>query len=139
MDRIIAIDYGRKRCGIAATDPLQIIAQGLTTVSTERLIPFLNQYFKEERVSTIVLGYPLGLDDQPTDSTPFVEKLHQRFLRIYKDKTIVLWDERYTSKLAMRALIDSGVKKSKRRDKGLIDEVSATIILQEYLESKKTL
>lgn len=137
MKRIIAIDYGRKRCGIAVTDPLQIIAQGLTTVGPNELIPFLNRYFEQEAVSTIVLGYPLDLQDRPTDSTAYVEKLYQRLLRIYQEKKIVLWDERYTSKLAVQALVASGVRKSKRRDKGLIDEVSATIILQEYLESIK--
>lgn len=137
MQRILAIDYGTKRCGIAVSDPMQIIAQGLTTVHPNELIPFLNDYFKKEKVSTIVLGYPLGLDDQPTDSTKYVDKLHQRFLRIYTDKEVVLWDERYTSKLAVQALVASGVRKSQRRNKALVDEVSATIILQEYMESKR--
>lgn len=137
MQRILAIDYGTRRCGIAVSDPMQIIAQGLTTVHPNELIPFLNDYFKNENVSTIVLGYPLGLDDQPTDSTKYVDKLHQRFLRIYTDKEVVLWDERYTSKLAVQALVASGVRKSERRNKALVDEVSATIILQEYMESKR--
>lgn len=135
--RLLAIDYGKKRCGIAVSDPLQIIANALTTVSPDELIPFLNNYFKQEQVSTIVLGYPLGLDNQATDSTAKVEKLYLRLKRLYADKEIVYWDERYTSKMAQQALIQSGMRKSKRRQKHIIDEVSATIILQEYMESRK--
>lgn len=133
--RLLAIDYGKRRCGIAVSDTLQIIANALTNVHPNELVPFLNRYFEEEEVSTIVLGYPLSLDDEPTDSTKAVEKLYERFKKLYKDKEIVLWDERYTSKLAVQSLIESGVRKSKRREKSIIDEVSATIILQEYMES----
>lgn len=135
MPRIIAIDYGLKRVGIAITDNLQIIASGLTTVSKNDLFSFLKNYFAEEEVESIVLGYPLNWDESPTDLTPHVLKLKEKLEKTYPDKPIFLVDERNSSKQAMQSLIQSGVKKSKRRNKALLDEVSATIILQDYMAS----
>jgi len=138
MRRILAIDYGTRRCGIAHTDPLQIIASGLTTVSTEVLLDYLEQYLDKEEVECIVVGEPLQRDGTP----PPVEEHIQAFLKklrikIGPDISIERQDERYSSKQAFQTMIDSGLKKKKRRDKALIDEISATIILQEYLESRR--
>ncbi len=133
MARILAIDYGLKRVGIAVTDTLQIIASGLTTVTKDELFEFLKNYFSEEEVETIVLGYPSNWDDSPTDLTPHVEKLKLELEKKFPDKPVVFVDERNSSKQAMQALVASGVKKKKRRDKKLLDEVSATIILQNYM------
>lgn len=133
MQRILAIDYGTKRTGIAVTDPLQMFAQGLTTVLTPDLFDFLKKYFQEESVEKIVVGYPLGLHNEITEHQirvdKFIEKLNEKF----PDKPVEREDERYTSKMAMQTLIQSGVKRMKRRNKALIDEVSAAIILQSYL------
>ncbi len=133
MKRILAIDYGTKRTGIAVTDPLQLFAQGLTTVDTKELFPFLKTYFKDEAVEKIVVGYPLGLDGEITVHQQrvdaFILELNKKFPSLPVEKE----DERYTSKMAMQTLIQSGVKRMKRRNKALIDEVSATIILQSYL------
>ena len=133
MKRILAIDYGTKRTGIAVTDPLQMFAQGLCTVATEEIFDFLKKYFEKETVEKIVVGYPIGLHDETTEHQirvdAFIEKLNEKF----PDKPIDREDERYTSKMATQTLIQSGVKRMKRRNKALIDEVSATIILQSYL------
>ena len=137
MARIVAIDYGKKRTGIAVTDPLQMIAQGLCTIESAQLVWFLKSYFQKEDVSEIVIGYPKNLDNTDTDITKKVEKLHQQFQKLFADKKTILIDERFTSKMAFQSIIDSGVSKKERRNKGLIDEVSATIILQSYLEQKE--
>ncbi|HTQ65642.1 MAG TPA: Holliday junction resolvase RuvX [Puia sp.] len=135
MPRIIAIDYGLKRTGIAVTDPLKIIANGLTTIESRTLISFLEEYFKKEEVELILIGEPKNLDDSDTHATvpvrKIIEKLNQKFPSI-PVKTI---DERYTSKLASQAMIDMGLKKKKRRDKGMVDRIAATIMLQEYLQA----
>ena len=136
MARILAIDYGKKRTGIAVTDPLQIIATGLTTVETKGLVWFLKEYFKKEAVVEIVLGHPVNLDGSKTDVTDKVEKLFGQLQKLFPDKEIVLVDERFTSKMASAAIAQSGLKKKERQDKGLIDEVSAVILLQGYLEQK---
>lgn len=136
MARIIAIDYGKKRTGIAVTDPLQIIAQGLCTIESNQLVWFLKSYFQKEEVSEIVIGYPKNLDNTDTDITKKVEKLNQQFQKLFADKKTILIDERYTSKIAFQSIIDSGINKKERKNKALIDEVSATIILQSYLEQK---
>jgi putative holliday junction resolvase len=136
LARILAIDYGKKRSGIAVTDPLQIIASGLTTVDSEGLIYWLKQYIKQEQVELVLIGYPLGLDDMPTDATPLVDKFIRNFKKVFPDLPISTADERYTSKMAVQAMIDMGMKKKQRQLKGTIDEISATIILQEYLESR---
>lgn len=136
MARILAIDYGKKRTGIAVSDPLQIIASGLTTVASDQLIWFLKDYFRREAVEVIVLGYPLHLNGTPNDITAKVEKLAGQLRKIFSDKEITLADERFTSKIAERTIRESGLKKTDRRNKALIDEVSATILLQDYLQTR---
>ena len=135
MTKVIAIDYGKKRCGIAVTDDACIIATGLTTVSSHELLSFLKDYFSKNSVSTIVLGDPKRMDGSPTDTTGDVHKLKTTLEQTFEQK-VVLVDERFTSKMAMQSMITSGVKKKDRRRKELVDEVSATIILQSYLEGK---
>lgn len=136
MSRILAIDFGEKRSGIAVTDELQMIASGLTTVSTGNLLSFLKQYIRDESVEVIVVGEPLTMQNEPSESerliTPFIEKLKKNFPTI----TIERVDERFTSKIAFQTMIDSGLNKKQRRNKALVDEISATIILQSYLYSK---
>ena len=136
MARILAIDFGEKRTGIAVSDPLQMIANGLTTVDTTRLEQFLVDYVAKESVERFVIGFPTTLRNEPAvvtaQITPFVEKLKQRFPSI----PVELVDERFTSKMAFQTMIDGGLKKKARQNKGLIDQISATIILQTYLESK---
>ena len=136
MAKIVAIDYGGKRCGIAVTDPLQIIASGLTTVDTSKLMEFIYNFIKREGVDTLVIGQPMRLNNAPsaieTEILKFIEKLKLKLPEV----TIVRIDERFTSKLAMDALIRGGAKKKDRKNKKLIDQVSATMILQSYLEQK---
>lgn len=136
MGRIIGIDYGLKRVGLAVTDPLNIFAQGLTTVENKQLISFLKSYFEKESVDTIVVGYPLNMDGTATHATHAVEELIIKLEKNFPDVSVVKEDERYTSKMAVKTMVDGGVKKKKRRDKSLIDKVSATLILQSYLESR---
>ena len=137
MGRILAIDYGRKRCGIAVTDVMQIIATGLQTVSTAELMAFLKQYAQKEQIDTFVVGYAKHLDATDSESMqyirPFVEKLKKEFATT----PVEMVDERFTSKIAFQAMIDGGLKKKQRQDKALIDTVSATIILQSYMEQKQ--
>lgn len=133
MGRIIALDYGKKRTGIAVTDPLQIIATGLTTVDTQTLFDFLKHYISTEAVEKILIGDPLNLDGTETDSTAAVRHCIRRLKNTFPDILIVTIDERYTSKLASRALVEMGMKKKERQKKGIIDEVAATMMLQEYL------
>lgn len=136
MARIICIDYGGKRCGLAVTDPLQIIATALTTVDTKDLFTYLATYFAKEPVELILIGEPLNLDDTPTHATPLVKKaiidLEKKFPAI-PIKTV---DERYSSKNAVRAMVEMGMKKQDRRDKKTIDRVAATMLLQEYLTNR---
>ncbi len=134
MARILAIDYGKKRTGLAVTDPLKIIASGLTTVDTDQLIYYLKQYFAKEEVELILLGYPKNLDGGANDITPKVEKLFAQLPKLFPSIAVKLIDERFTSKMAFQAMIDSGLKKKDRQNKSLIDEVSATILLQGYLD-----
>lgn len=136
MARIICIDYGGKRTGLAVTDPLQIIATGLTTVDTRDLIPFLKQYFAQEPVELILIGEPLNLNDTATHATPLVKAAIQKLRTNFPQVPIETIDERFTSKMASRAMIDMGMKKKDRRNKKLVDEIAATIMLQEYLERK---
>ncbi len=137
MPRILAIDYGLKRTGIAVTDPMQIIATGLTTVETQKLMPFLKEYFKKEEVEQVIIGLPLNLDDSDTDATAMVRHFIQGFRKNFPLLPIRDVDERYSSKQASRALIDMGMKKKQRQQKGIIDEVAATILLQEYLQHRQ--
>lgn len=134
MARILCIDYGGKRTGIAVTDPLQIIASALTTVPTKELLVFLKKYMQQEEVELILIGEPLGLDDKPTHATPLVKKAIQQLKKEFPFIPIVTVDERYTSKMASRAMIDMGMKKKDRQNKGNVDQIAATIMLQEYME-----
>ena len=126
MPRILAIDYGLKRTGLAVTDPMQIIATGLTTVASPGLIAYLKDYFSKEQVELILLGEPRNWDDTDTHATPLVREIHARLLKEFPGIPV-------TSKMASRAMIDMGLKKKQRRNKSLVDEIAATILLQEYL------
>ena len=137
MSRILAIDYGNKRTGIAVTDPLCIIANGLATVSTSELFEFLSQYITKESVGQIVIGKPIQPNGQPSENLARVEQFVNRWRKIHPELPIDYYDERFTSVIAHQAMITGGVKKKTRReDKGLVDEISATIILQDYMKSK---
>ncbi len=135
MARILCIDYGLKRTGLAVTDPLQIIATGLTTVHSKELISFLKDYFSKEQVDLIIIGEPKNWDDTDTHATPLVKKcikdLQKNFPHIPLEKV----DERYTSKMAKDAMLEMGMKKKDRRNKALVDQIAATIMLQEYLRA----
>jgi len=135
MPRILAIDYGLKRTGIAVTDPLKIIATGLTTIESPKLIAFLKEYFKKEEVELIIVGEPKNWDETDTHATPLVRKIVEKLKKEFPSIPLKLVDERYTSKMATDAIIEMGIKKKDRRDKSLVDKVAATIILQEYLRS----
>lgn len=134
MARILAIDYGLKRTGLAVTDPLQIIATGLTTVESPKLIAFLKDYFKKESVELILLGEPKNWDDSDTHATPLIKQIMERLRKEFPSIPLLMVDERYTSKMASRAMIDMGLKKKQRQNKALVDEIAATILLQEYLQ-----
>ena len=135
MPRIISIDYGLKRTGLAVTDPLQIIATGLTTVESRNLIPFLRDYFAREQVEMIIIGEPRNWDDSPTHATPLVEKCIRELQKHFPSIPVKKVDERYTSKMAKDAMLEMGLRKKERRNKALVDEIAATIMLQEYLRS----
>ncbi len=135
MGRLLAIDYGAKRCGIAVSDPLQIIASGLKTVKQNELMEFLKKYCSEEEVERFVIGMPLNWDESPTDATPLVLKFSAELKKTFPDIPQSFEDERYTSKMAVESMIASGMKKKKRREKEEIDVISATIILQQYMQN----
>ena len=134
MGRILAIDYGTKRTGIAVSDPLRIIAGGLVTVETKELERWLADYFTREEVSTIVLGKPMQMDGTPSETWRSVEPLAARLRRAYPDKEVCFHDERFTSVMAHRTMLESGIGRMARRNKALVDKISATIILQSYME-----
>lgn len=135
MGRIMAIDYGTRRTGIAVSDPLRIIAGALTTVETRQLEKFLADYFSKNDVDTIVLGKPVQMNGSPSETMRYIEPLAARLRRTYPDKDVVLYDERFTSVLAHRTMIESGMGRMARRDKAVVDRISAAIILQSYMES----
>lgn len=137
MARILALDYGKKRTGIAVSDPEKIIARGLTTVDSNELIGYLKQYFKEELVERVVIGYPLNMDNTPTDATPLVEKFMGKFQHVFPDMEMVKVDERLTSRMASTSISEMGLKKKDREEKALIDTVAATIMLQDYLATTR--
>jgi len=139
MARILAIDYGKKRVGIASTDPTQLIANSLTTVSTHLLWDFLSEYFKKEKVEKVVVGYPRKLNNEPSEAVNYINPFLKSFQKKFPQIQLEIFDERFTSKMAFQAMIDGGVKKQKRRDKAMVDAISATIILQNYLERKRNL
>ncbi|RZJ65817.1 MAG: Holliday junction resolvase RuvX [Flavobacterium sp.] len=134
--RILAIDYGKKRTGIAITDDMQIIASGLTTVASETAIAFLKDYFAKENVVKVVIGEPKQMDATPSESTEIIEKFVSKFKSEFPEMPVIRVDERFTSKIAFQTMIDSGLKKKARQDKGLIDEISATIMLRDFLSRK---
>jgi putative Holliday junction resolvase len=135
LSRILAIDYGLKRTGLAVTDPLKIIATGLTTVESKKLVPFLKNYFSREEVELIIIGEPKNWDDTDTHATPLVEKCIKDLQKNFPAIPIKKVDERFTSKMASQAMIEMGMKKKKRQDKALVDEIAATIMLQEYMRN----
>ena len=135
MGRIIAIDYGTKRTGLAVTDPLCIIANALETVETKQLEKYLADYFSKNDVDVIVLGKPSQMNGQPSKTMRYIEPLAGRLRHAYPNKQVVLYDERFTSVMAHRTILESGIGKMARRDKALVDRISATIILQSYMES----
>jgi putative Holliday junction resolvase len=136
LARVLALDYGKKRTGIAVTDPLKIIATAIDTVDSNELIGYLKKYFLAEPVELVLIGYPLNFDDSPTDATPLVEKFIGKFKHVFPNMPIQTWDERLTSKLASQSISQMGLKKKDRERKELIDAVSAALMLQEYLESR---
>lgn len=133
LGRILALDYGRKRTGIAVTDELQLIASGLTTVPTHQIFDFLTKYIEEEKVVKFVVGEPRQMNNTPSESEALIIPFLNRLKKVFPKMPIEREDERFTSKLAIRTMIDSGLKRKHRRDKALVDEISATIILQAYL------
>lgn len=137
MGRILAIDYGKKRTGLAVTDPLRIIANGLATISTSDIFDYLTQYVAKESVDQLVIGKPIQPNGQPSENLARVENFVNRWRKLHPEMPIDYYDERFTSVIAHQAMIAGGVKKKIRReDKGLVDEISATIILQDYMRSK---
>lgn len=137
MGRIISIDYGRKRTGLAASDTLQMIANGLTTLPSGEVVNFLSEYVKKEPVDVFVVGLPKQMNNEPSENMKYVEAFVTHLKRVIPEIPVEYYDERFTSVLAHKAILEGGLKKKKRQDKALVDEISAVIILQEYLESKK--
>jgi len=137
VGRILAIDYGRKRCGIAVTDPSKIIANGLETVPTHTLFEYLEKYMQAEDVELIVMGYPTQTNGVESESMRYIKPFVNRLKNKYPDLPVSWVDERFTSKIAFQAMLDGGVKKKERQNKALVDKVSATIILQTYLEQNR--
>lgn len=136
MPRILSIDYGIKRTGIAVTDELQIIASGLTTIPSETTIAFLKEYFSKEKVVKVLIGEPKQMNGLPSESTAIIEKFVNKFKAAFPEMPLERSDERFTSKMAFQTMIDSGLKKKQRQNKALVDEIAATIMLQDYLTRK---
>lgn len=137
MARILAIDYGRKRTGIAVTDSLQIIAGGLATVSTSELFTWMEQYLQREQVERIVIGEPRQPNGQPSENLARVQQFVNQWRKVHPEVPVDYYDERFTSVLAHQAMLDGGLRRKARQDKALVDEISATIILEDYLRSQK--
>jgi len=135
MGRALAIDYGRKRCGLAVTDPARIIASPLVTVPSGGLEAFLKDYIPRENVTDVIIGYPVTMNNLPSESVKYIDPFIARFRKLFPMTPLHLADERFTTQIAMRAMIDGGVKKSDRRDKAMADRISASIILQSWLRS----
>ena len=133
MGRILSIDYGKKRTGLAVTDPLKIIATGLTTVETPKLMAFLKEYIVKEGVEEVIIGMPTNMDDSDTHATPLVRNFIVQFKKHFTAIPITEVDERFTSKMATQAMLNMGLKKKQRQNKALVDEIAATIMLQEYM------
>ncbi|MEC4117802.1 MULTISPECIES: Holliday junction resolvase RuvX [Myroides] len=133
MARLLSIDFGKKRTGIAVTDEFQIIASGLTTVDTSELLPFLKEYFAKEKVEKVIIGEPKRLNNEPSEVVPLLNEFIGKFEKNFPAMPVERIDERFTSKMAFQTMIDSGLKKKQRQNKALIDEIAATIILQDYM------
>jgi len=131
----MSIDYGSKRTGLAVTDPLKIIASGLAGIHTKELENFLREYFRKEEVEKVIIGHPTNWDDSDTHATPLVQAFINRFVKLFPNIPIVKVDERFTSKMAVQSMVESGMKKKNRQNKNLVDEIAATIMLQEYLNN----
>lgn len=136
MARVLSIDYGLKRVGLAVTDPMQIIANSLTTVETPQIFDYLKKYFAAEKVEKVIVGLPKQLNNQPSESMPWVEKFVSDFTKLFPEIPVQYIDERFTSKMAVQAMVQGGMKKKDRQNKAMIDTLSATILLQSYLDSK---
>lgn len=139
MARILSIDYGKKRTGIAVTDSLQLIANGLTVVETKQLEDYIAAYLDKEEVETIVVGYPRQVNGEDSENMKRITPFYNRLKKLYPNINVELYDERFTSVLAHQAIIASGIGRKARQNKGLVDQISATIILQDYLERKRNL
>lgn len=139
MGRILAIDYGKKRTGLAVTDPLQIIASPMVTVATAELESFLIGYTLKESVDEFVVGYPLRMNNKPSESVKYIEPFLKKLKKLFPGIPVNVFDERFTSRIAFRAMVDGGVKKKERRDKGMVDKISASVILQSYLARRSFL
>lgn len=137
MSRLLSVDYGKKRCGIAVTDPLQIVPGGLATVATSELLAFLKDYTSREQVERIIIGEPKQPNGQPSENLPRVKAFVAQLRKALPEIPVVFYDERFTSVLAHKAMLDGGLRRKARQDKALVDEISATIILQDYMNSKK--
>lgn len=137
MDRLVGIDYGKKRVGVAVSDPLGIFASALETVSSAKIIDYLKNYTQKENVKGFVVGYPMNLNNRPAECARYVDVFLRQLAKNFPDIPVYLEDERFTSQIAMRAMIEGGVKKSDRREKGNVDKVSAALILQSYLDRKE--
>lgn len=135
--RILAIDYGIKRTGIAVTDEMQLIAFGLTTIPSETTITFLKDYFSKEKVERVIVGEPKQMDGTPSQSAEIINAFVTKFEQVFPEIPVDRVDERFTSKMAFQTMIDSGLKKKQRQNKALVDEIAATILLQDYLQYKK--
>lgn len=133
----MAIDYGRKRVGLAVTDPLEMIANGLETVPTMNIWEFLKDYIPRQDVKTVVVGYPVQMNNRPSESMEYLKPFLKKFARVFPDINVELVDERFTSKMAMQAMIEGGMKKKQRRNKAMVDKISAVIILQTYLDMQQ--
>jgi putative holliday junction resolvase len=136
MSRILAIDYGTKRIGLAVTDPLQIFASPLITVSTKEFYNFIEGYLKTQDVDDFVIGYPVEMNNEPSESVNYINPFIKKLRKVFPEKHIHLVDERFTSKIAFRTMIDGGVKKTDRQDKSMVDKISASIILQSFLDNR---
>jgi putative holliday junction resolvase len=136
MSRILAIDYGTKRIGLAVTDPMQIFASPLNTVSPKEFDNFIEGYLKAEEVEAFVIGYPVQMNNQPSVSVKYIDPFIQKLKRTFPEKDIHLVDERFTSQMALRTMIDGGVKKKDRQNKSMVDKISASIILQSFLDNR---
>lgn len=137
MGRIIGIDYGRKRVGLAVTDPLMIFASPLKTISTADFDDFINDYMKSETVDAFVVGYPVQMNNKPSESVKYVDPFLRKLKKNFPEKSVHLIDERFTSQMAFRTMIEGGVTRKGRRDKAMVDKISAAIILQSFLDKNR--